>query len=433
MIQLPTEEIIENGISPLDGILPKDPSFGKVSETLEELLEKREPMNGVLSKDKSNHVDYTKINGESGKRLAEDTTHNLPAKKPALETVVTNGFTNGQMNGNMKAVLPGGQVVQVVTTSGAQSQLISGNGQFIQSGGQVVQSSSGQVLVSSSGHLILTTQAGGGQEPQLIQTSSGQLYLKTTQGSGIVSHTGQQQAGVIVQQQPQTVLLQQQQQPVIVQQQQQAVIVQQGQQGKAMLIIPQEKQQQFIQPQQQQQFAQQYTQPQQQIVQQVIQTSNGPQLVRQVVVASGNSNNAVVHPSNLPSTAATTNPQTVSSIPNDQQHSDQTQLRSNTPTPLTNGQSTPPSSSPVPCPSPPPVKIDPGRPFLCEWLNCMKSFKTPKEVERHAIQEHCPLGMDEDMPCLWARCDGMRRKRFSLMTHLQDRHCHPQVLFNANS
>jgi hypothetical protein len=337
---------------------------------------------------------------------------------------------------NMKAVLPGGQVVQVVTTSGAQSQLISGNGQLIQSGGQVVQSSSGQVLVSSSGHLILTTQAGGGQEPQLIQTSSGQLYLKTTQGSGIVSHTGQQQAGVIVHQQPQTVMLQQQQQPVIVQQQQQqqAVTVQQGQQGKAMLIIPQEKQQQFIQPQQQQQqFAQQYTQPQQQIVQQVIQTSNGPQLVRQVVVASGNSNNAVVHPSNLPSTASTTNPQTVSSIPNDQQHSDQTQLRSNTPTPLTNGQSTPPSSSPVPCPSPPPVKIDPGRPFLCEWLNCMKSFKTPKEVERHAIQEHCPLGMDEDMPCLWARCDGMRRKRFSLMTHLQDRHCHPQVRFNTNS
>jgi AT-rich interactive domain-containing protein 2 len=57
----------------------------------------------------------------------------------------------------------------------------------------------------------------------------------------------------------------------------------------------------------------------------------------------------------------------------------------------------------------------------------MKAFKTPKEVENHAIKVHCPLGQD-DIPCLWLRCDGMRRKRFSLMTHIQDRHCHPQLM-----
>jgi hypothetical protein len=56
----------------------------------------------------------------------------------------------------------------------------------------------------------------------------------------------------------------------------------------------------------------------------------------------------------------------------------------------------------------------------------MKAFKSPKDVERHAIVTHCPAGSD-DIPCLWLRCDGMKRKRFSLMTHLQDRHCHPQV------
>ena len=50
----------------------------------------------------------------------------------------------------------------------------------------------------------------------------------------------------------------------------------------------------------------------------------------------------------------------------------------------------------------------------------------PKEVEAHAMAAHCPVGAD-DVPCLWSRCDGMRRKRFSLMTHIQDRHCHPQV------
>merc|ERR1719510_1767813 len=88
------------------------------------------------------------------------------------------------------------------------------------------------------------------------------------------------------------------------------------------------------------------------------------------------------------------------------------------------------ASSPAPSPSPPPspsVKIDTQKPFMCEWAGCMKAFKTPKEVENHAIAVHCPLASD-DIPCLWARCDGMKRKRFSLMTHLQDRHCHPQLM-----
>ena len=71
-------------------------------------------------------------------------------------------------------------------------------------------------------------------------------------------------------------------------------------------------------------------------------------------------------------------------------------------------------------------KLNPNLPFLCEWAGCQKAFKTPKEVEKHAISTHCPLG-SEDIACMWNRCDGMKRKRFSLMTHLQDRHCHPQV------
>jgi len=72
-------------------------------------------------------------------------------------------------------------------------------------------------------------------------------------------------------------------------------------------------------------------------------------------------------------------------------------------------------------------KPNPNLPFLCEWQGCMKPFKTPKQVELHAIAAHCPLGSD-DIPCLWQRCDAMKRKRFSLMTHLQDRHCHPQLM-----
>ena len=77
---------------------------------------------------------------------------------------------------------------------------------------------------------------------------------------------------------------------------------------------------------------------------------------------------------------------------------------------------------------PPP---NPQRPFICEWAGCMKDFRTPKEVEKHAIVTHCAdVPGQIDMPCLWSRCDGMKRKRFSLMTHIQDRHCHPQVIQN---
>ena len=35
------EEILENGVSPLDGILPKDPAFGKVEDSFVDLLEKK--------------------------------------------------------------------------------------------------------------------------------------------------------------------------------------------------------------------------------------------------------------------------------------------------------------------------------------------------------------------------------------------------------
>jgi len=103
------------------------------------------------------------------------------------------------------------------------------------------------------------------------------------------------------------------------------------------------------------------------------------------------------------------------------------------PQPVVNGtvSTPPPAVSPVSSTSstspPPQPRINPATPFLCEWAGCLKAFKTPKEVENHAIAEHCPVGSD-DIPCMWQRCDGMKRKRFSLMTHLQDRHCHPQLM-----
>ncbi|XP_060878635.1 AT-rich interactive domain-containing protein 2 isoform X2 [Metopolophium dirhodum] len=66
--------------------------------------------------------------------------------------------------------------------------------------------------------------------------------------------------------------------------------------------------------------------------------------------------------------------------------------------------------------------------FLCEWRGCMRNFKSANEVYMHACESHCPSNGVQEMQCLWERCDAMKRKRFSLMTHLFDRHCNPDVL-----
>lgn len=41
-------------------------------------------------------------------------------------------------------------------------------------------------------------------------------------------------------------------------------------------------------------------------------------------------------------------------------------------------------------------------------------------------EAHCPTG-GEEILCLWASCDALKRRRFSLMTHLYDRHCNAEV------
>lgn len=58
-----------------------------------------------------------------------------------------------------------------------------------------------------------------------------------------------------------------------------------------------------------------------------------------------------------------------------------------------------------------------------------KKFRSASEVYRHAATVHCPDNIDTtaDIYCQWGSgpnlCDNLPRKRFSLMTHLFDRHC----------
>ncbi|XP_076646460.1 brahma associated protein 170kD isoform X1 [Halictus rubicundus] len=72
------------------------------------------------------------------------------------------------------------------------------------------------------------------------------------------------------------------------------------------------------------------------------------------------------------------------------------------------------------------IKIDPNA-FLCEWRGCLRQFKTSHEVYLHVCEAHCPTG-GEEILCLWASCDALKRRRFSLMTHLYDRHCNSETM-----
>jgi AT-rich interactive domain-containing protein 2 len=67
-------------------------------------------------------------------------------------------------------------------------------------------------------------------------------------------------------------------------------------------------------------------------------------------------------------------------------------------------------------------------PFVCEWGDCNldTKFKSANQVYLHVCEAHCPKG-SEEIVCQWDRCDNMKRKRFSLMTHLHDKHCNTEV------
>ncbi|CAN7995550.1 unnamed protein product [Ixodes hexagonus] len=65
--------------------------------------------------------------------------------------------------------------------------------------------------------------------------------------------------------------------------------------------------------------------------------------------------------------------------------------------------------------------------YNCEWKGCERTFNTPSAVFYHACKVHIPEG-EGDLNCQWEACDDMKRRRLSLFTHLQDRHCNEQVL-----
>lgn len=77
---------------------------------------------------------------------------------------------------------------------------------------------------------------------------------------------------------------------------------------------------------------------------------------------------------------------------------------------------------------------DPNWLYVCDWRGCpRKQFRSANEVYLHTCQVHCPDNIDPnaEIYCQWGSgpnlCDNLPRKRFSLMTHLFDRHCTIEV------
>lgn len=62
-----------------------------------------------------------------------------------------------------------------------------------------------------------------------------------------------------------------------------------------------------------------------------------------------------------------------------------------------------------------------GPELMCEWAGCKKCFENAKNVFFHVVHFH--LGHSPESYCLWEGCEKLQRKRWSLVTHIQDHHC----------
>ncbi|XP_067640762.1 AT-rich interactive domain-containing protein 2 [Eurosta solidaginis] len=82
-----------------------------------------------------------------------------------------------------------------------------------------------------------------------------------------------------------------------------------------------------------------------------------------------------------------------------------------------------------------PQPLDPNWLFVCDWRNCpRRKYKSLNDLQHHACTLHCPDHLDAsaEIFCQWGvgpgLCDGIPRKRYSLMTHIIDRHLSTESL-----
>ncbi|CAH1112236.1 unnamed protein product [Psylliodes chrysocephalus] len=279
---------------------------------------------------------------------------------------------------------------QIIVSSGGplpttNQMVISGTPMKTQTGQTViVQNTSGQrsmmLAQQNSGGQILLSQGLQGQM-QIVASSQPGQYVLQTGGGGQQYVVAQPQTGMVHGSQPQTVLLAQTAQ-------------QQGTGAKTIIILqqqpppgtPQQHQKVVVTPQGQQVVVTQVPRP----VMHTSSVSNNLPPVTKVIKSVASSNTST----------NTTQTQNVN-IMTERKKEEEIKKKAR----------------------------DLTTPYICEWIDCNidKIFKSANEVYLHATASHCPSG-SEEITCQWDRCDNMKRKRFSLMTHLHDKHCNTEAM-----
>ncbi|CAF3391393.1 unnamed protein product [Rotaria socialis] len=59
--------------------------------------------------------------------------------------------------------------------------------------------------------------------------------------------------------------------------------------------------------------------------------------------------------------------------------------------------------------------------YFCDWDNCRASFATARAVFHHTCSVH--VKHSSDYVCLWNGCDRLKRQKWALINHIQERHC----------
>ncbi|CAF3954689.1 unnamed protein product [Rotaria sp. Silwood2] len=59
--------------------------------------------------------------------------------------------------------------------------------------------------------------------------------------------------------------------------------------------------------------------------------------------------------------------------------------------------------------------------YVCDWDNCQVSFATARAVFHHTCSIH--VKHSSDYVCLWNGCDRLKRQKWALINHIQERHC----------
>ncbi|XP_018568229.1 AT-rich interactive domain-containing protein 2 isoform X2 [Anoplophora glabripennis] len=278
-------------------------------------------------------------------------------------------------------------------------QIIVSQPQMQQSNQMVI--SAGTQLKTQTGQTVIVQNTGGHQRPVMLQQANTSQFLLSQGLQGQMQIVASSQAGQYVLQtsgapgtymvaQPQTAVVHGQPQTVLVAQTSQ----QQGTGTKTIIIL-------------QQQPANSSATHHQKVVvapqgQQVVVT----QVPRPIMHTSSVTNNVLTAPKVIKSVAGTSVAQTTTST-------------------TSNGVTEKKPEEP----KKPKIIRDLTTPYVCEWGECNieTKFKSANEVYLHVCASHCPTG-SEEITCQWDRCDNMKRKRFSLMTHLHDKHCNTEAM-----